>query len=138
MYKVTVAGTYVISGRLAQIDSYEVEFTMAEGDTAKARLIIQNSGMLDEKLRKEKTSYKRWRTCQVIDIKNIGGETKKDVKELEDLLIEATELACMPVSYKSFTNDKLRKEALKASIKRKKKKVAKAKARIKGEKKGEE
>lgn len=145
MFKVKVSGTYVISGRLAQIDAYEAEFKMSEGREAEARAIIQNSGMLDIELRKSKPNYKRWRTCQVIKITELKEQGKVDDKtkaandeqaEIEALLIEATNIACIPVSYKSYVSDKLRKDALIESIKKKKKKIAKAKARVKGDKKG--
>ena len=136
MFKVTVTGTYTIAGKIAQIDSYEVTFKMAEGRKSEARAIIQNSGMLDEKLRKDKPGFKRWRTCQVTKIEEVEGKVDESVKELEKLLIEATQLACIPVDYKSYANDKMRIDTLKQAIEKKKISIAKAKARSKGDKKG--
>lgn len=136
MFKVTAAGKYIISGKVPQIDNYEVTFEMAEGRQAEARAIIQNSGMLDDILRKEKKGFKRWQTCQVIKTEEIEGKVKESTRELESLLLEATTLACIPVDYKSYASDSLRITALKESIEKKKISVAKAKARTTGDKKG--
>ena len=136
MFKVTVTGTYIIGGKISQIDSYEVTFKMAEDRKPEARAIIQNSGMLDEKLRKDKKGFKRWRTCQVINIEEIEGKVDEAEKELEKLLIEATQLACIPIDYKSYANDKMRVGSLEKAIEKKKISIAKAKSRSKGDKKG--
>lgn len=125
MYRVFVSGTYVLTGKLSQIDSYEVSFEMVTGDVAEARAIIQNSGMLDEKLRKEVEFYKRWQTCQVVDVQPLE-EFKKDeaAAVLEVLVLEATGLACLPANYKQLKSNKLKKSTLKDAIVKKKERIA--------------
>lgn len=129
MFKVTVSGSYVLSGKLSEIDQYETTFDMAEGREAEARAIIQNSGILDERLRKEKKSYRRWRTCQVIDIVEVKDDNTSVDAELESLFIEAVNLACVPVSYKRLRKNEAKKAALVEAIKNKKTRIVKAKAR---------
>lgn len=133
MFKITVSGNYVISGKLAQIDEYETSFIMSEGREAEARAIIQNSGMLDERLRKEKKNYKRWRTCNVTNIEEAKDGSSKDVdQELDVLLVDATELGCIPTTYKRLASNVTRKKALQEAIKKKKSRIKKAKAKRDG------
>ncbi len=138
MFKVTVEGKYVISGKLAQIDEYKETFDLAEGREAYARNIIQNSGILEERLRKTKKKFKRWQTCKVVDIKEVENKLDSDVDpELDALFGEAVDLACVPVDYKRLVKNEARKSTLKKAIKSKKARIAKAKAKKGGLKKME-
>lgn len=123
MFKVKVEGEYVSSGKLKDIKFYEAEFEMEEGDVGKARAIIQN-GLIRDYLRKNVDGYGRWRTCQVVGVEEVKGKEAEGDTELHALLLEATELECIPPSYNSYGDDKLRKKALTEAIKKKKVRVA--------------
>jgi len=129
MFNVTVAGSYVISGKLAQIDEYEEVFELTEGRVPEARAIIQNSGILDERLRKTKKNYRRWRTCQVIDVEGTTKEATKEETKLHELLVEATKKGCLPATFKRLKRPESKIKALEKAIKNKAKRVAKAKAK---------
>lgn len=129
MFNVTVAGSYVISGKLAQIDEYEEVFELSEGRVPEARAIIQNSGMLDERLRKNKKNYRRWRTCQVIDIEGTTTEATKETTKLHELLVKATKMGCIPSTFKRLKNPKTKIKHLEEAIENKVKRVKKAKAK---------
>lgn len=132
MFKVTVAGNYVTTGRIAQIEYYEASFELAEGQESLARAIIQNSGIIDDHLRKTKKNFKRWQTCGIIQIEELKDKkAKEEDKELEELLIEATNLGCIPSTYKRLVNTEPKKKALVDAIERKKKRIEKAKAKTK-------
>ena len=132
MFNVTVAGSYVISGKLAQIDEYEEVFELTEGRVPEARAIIQNSGILDERLRKTKKNYRRWRTCQVIDVQGTTKEATKEKTELHELLVKATEMGCIPATFKRLKVDKTKIKHLKEAIENKAKRVKKAKSKKSG------
>jgi len=134
-----VAGQYVKAGKLSDIDYYEETFEISEGEEGKARVIIQNSGMLEERLRKEKGSFKRWQTCQVIKIEKSESKapTKKEDKEklgleveVQELLAKASSLGCVPAAYKNMGSDKLRKMALEEAIARNEKRRKKSEKTI--------
>lgn len=132
MFRVKVSGKYYLTGKLSEIDYYEAEFELNEGRESYARAIIQDSGILDTFLLKspECKKYKRWQTCQVVSIKEIKDkEIDKEAKEVEELLVEAIELACVPTTYKRFRSDTARKMALTEALEKKKARIEKDKAK---------
>jgi len=139
MYKWKAYGDYVVSGKLAQIDYFETVFELEEDREAYARAIIQN-GLLQDQLKKEIPNFKRWRECHVKLIEKISKtEEASTDPEIEKLLIEATELGCLPPNYHSYKSDAARKRRLKEAVEKKKasiKKRAEKKDGIKIEDKG--
>lgn len=118
MYSVTVEGQYYVSGKLGGVEFYEEKFELGEGRQDHARALIQNSGLLEERLRKKK-NFKAWQTCQVTKIKPIDGRViEGDDKKLEDLLLEATSKGCIPSDYKILRSNSARKMKLKEALKR--------------------
>jgi len=134
MFKVKVSGTYVLSGKISEIDYYEAEFELNEGREAYARAIIQNDGMLDRFLEKSKEypKYKRWRTCQIESIDEIEGKVGTDNAEVETLIVEATELGCIPANFKSFKKPMSKIKVLSEAIKKKKERIERSKKTVKG------
>ena len=137
MYKWTAIGQYITAGKLKGTQDYEEVFELEEGNLSKARAIIQN-GLLSDRLRK-KDNYYRWRTCQLLEEPEKEVGTSED-PELEKLLSEATERGCIPINLNSIGNNKLKKQELKAAIKKSKealekhnKKKGKKKVQVKEE-----
>ena len=127
MFKHTVEGEYVLSGKLTQIEYFETTFTLEEANPSVARSIIQN-GLLEDKMRKEFKNFKRVRTSQIVKTEKVEDEKAKsdtDV-ELEKLLAEAGNLGCVPVNYTSYKSDDMRKRQLAIAIKRRHDRQAKA------------
>jgi len=126
MQKWTAYGQYVTAGKIKQLEPYEEFFKLNETDRSKARAIVQN-GLIEDHLRKTQKNFHHVYTCQLYE-KSESIESKDEGNiTLETLVLEATELGCLPAVYKSLKGDKAREQSLKEAIEKKKARMARAK-----------
>lgn len=120
MFKYTVEGEYVESGKLAQLSFYKTSIILAEENQGKALSVIQNI-MLTDVLKKEIKDFKRWRTAKITDVKaaNEDEAAKVDV-DLEKAATEATELGAVPPNLSMYKKQEDKKKALEAAVEKKK------------------
>lgn len=116
--------------KTVNIEFYEEDFILDDDikEIAIARSIIRRA-MIDQRLRKKVTNYKKVRTCQVISLEPV--DKKSETGSMEKKLLEASKLNCVPQNLDSYANDKSKEKALDKAIEtakdRKKKAAAKKK-----------
>jgi hypothetical protein len=123
--KAMVEGEVVLKdGNTTDIHFYEEEFILDDAvkTLAQARSIIQG-GLINERLRRNMPNFRRVRTCQVIEF----GETteKPEASDLDKLLIEATELGCMPENIDNYKRPDYKIKALERAVQKAKERKAK-------------
>jgi hypothetical protein len=104
-----------VDGKRSSIDWYTEEFVMSDSvDTiAKARSMLQ-AGLVAERLRQKVEGFKRVRTCQVVSLD--ATEQKAESTELDDLLLEAISLSCVPEQIDRYKTADSKIRALKKAI----------------------
>lgn len=126
--KVVVEGEVRVrtESKAVMLDRYKETFLLDDSvkDERQALSIIKK-GLLDERLRKTVKNYRRYRTHEVVSFESVSD--KPEDSELAKLLVEATELQCVPEGLSRYTADGGRKKALEKAIEVKKAKNAKSK-----------
>lgn len=126
-FKYDVTGEYITKD--GYLDDYELSFVLSTDDEALARSVIQNA-LISQELRKAKSDFKRWKTCQISDAdKAANAATLSLDSEYESLLIKAVNNGCLPQTLTAMKSDEKKKDALKKSLETKKKRVKAEKER---------
>lgn len=113
---VTVEGEVVTrDGRGTAIEFYEKTFILDDAvqNESQARSVIRK-GMITEALRKEVENFKHVRTCQVIEFKNT--DEKPEASEVDQLLLKATQLGCVPDNIDNYKRADFKAKALEKAI----------------------
>lgn len=130
-YQYTVEGEYITTE--GELDEYEKKFILDEPEEGLARAIIQNS-LIHNTLKKDKSlkDYRRWKTCQIVECKEVSGEKESEIDpKLQKLISEATNLGCMPPNFNSLKRDDTKIKKLEDAIEKKKARIKKDKEKNK-------
>lgn len=122
--KVVVEGEYKIrDGHYVSIEFFKEEFILDDAVKTKeqARSIIKK-GLIFDRLRKT-SNFKGIRTCQVVSFEDSAENSESG--DLDKLLIEATELNCIPENINNYKRADYKIKALEKAIDLAKKRVQK-------------
>ena len=117
--RVLTEGELIVKdGTGSAIEFYTEEFILDDSvqNAAEARCIIQN-GLLKAKLQQQTDKYpnfKNWRTCQVIAFEQ--ADDKPEASELDQLLLRAVQLNCMPENIDNYKRPDYKIQALKRAV----------------------
>jgi hypothetical protein len=114
---VKVEGEAVVKdGTGKAIEFYEAEFLLDDSvaTLGQARSIIQN-GLIRDKLQRQVQNFANWRTCQVVEFRE-EKDSQADLSDMDKLLIEATELNCIPENIDSYKRPDYKMKALQKAI----------------------
>ena len=117
----------VKDGNTTNIEFYTEEFVLddAVADLAEARRLIKKA-LISDRLQRTVPNFKRVRTCQVIEF----GATSEAAEnsELDQLMLKAVELDCVPENITSYKRSDHKAKALQRAIDAKISKDAEKKA----------
>lgn len=104
----------VKSGTHSEIEFYEEDFILSNDIESEGHARIIVSALIADVLRKKIKNFKRVRTCQVIALED--SDQKSENGDLEDLLIEATKLQCVPENIDNYKRPDYKAKALQSAI----------------------
>ncbi len=126
-FSAEVEGEYVVrDGHDVEVKFFTEKFILADTvkNLAQARCVIQ-AGLLTDRLRRNIPNFKRWRTCEVVSFKPT--KEKPEYSELDDALVKATSLGCVPDNIDNYKDPKFKLKALQNAIERHNERMKKAK-----------
>lgn len=118
----------VVENNAKSVEFYECEFILADSVESidQARQLIQ-AGKITEYLKRNHKGFKRWRTCQVVELKSVP--EKPESEELDGLMIQAQNLGCLPDNIDNYKRPDYKLKAVEKSIAAHKSREAKKKAK---------
>lgn len=125
--KATVEGEVIVrDGTGNSIEFYTEEFIVDDAvrTAGQARSIIKK-GFITDRLRKTVEGFKRVRTCQVVEFQKTSD--KPENSELDQLLLKAAELECIPENIDNYKRPDYKQKALERAIAKAEERKAKAK-----------
>lgn len=119
--KVLIEGDVVLrDGSRLDLEPFEAEFILSDEAFKESRdhigtaRIIVKKGLIKEYLRKKYKNFKNCRNVQVVELKDT--EEKAETSELENLLIKATKLDCIPENIENYRRKDHKAKALERAI----------------------
>ncbi|UOF77781.1 hypothetical protein [Caudoviricetes sp.] len=114
--KAIVEGEVLVKeGNTTNIEFYTEEFVLDDvvDSLEEARRLIKKA-LISDRLQRTVKNFKRVRTCQVIEF---GGTTEKaENSELDQLMLQAVELDCVPENIGSYKRTDYKIKALQKAI----------------------
>lgn len=114
----------VKEGNTTNIEFYEETFVLDDAvqTLEEARRLIKKA-LIADKLQRTVKNFKRVRTCQVIELKNT--DEKPESSELDQLMLKAVEMECVPENISSYKRTDYKIKALQKAIEQKEAKAEK-------------
>ena len=109
-----------------EVQFFDAEFVLDDNvkSIGEARIIVQKA-LLEPYLKGKFPNYKRWRECPVVDL--IDTEEVAEQSEIEQLIIEANALGCVPENISNYKRQDYKAKALEKAIAKAKERNAKKK-----------
>jgi len=120
MKKAIIEGELLLkSGKQTDIEFYETSVLIPDTVTTLdgAQHYTVRSGLVREAMRKAK-NFKAIRTQKVIRIEDIKDDENREMSELEELLVVAAGLSCIPEGLDAYKKDDSKVKALQKAIER--------------------
>ena len=104
-----------VDGKRSTVNYYSEEFVMSDKvETASQARSMLQAGLISERLREKVVGFRRVRTCQVVSFEDTDLAAASG--EFDEVLLEATELGCVPEGFERYGTTESKVRALRTAI----------------------